>query len=105
MIDVSNIKPAAVLAALYNASTPLGMGFLQFTPEPMTEDEAEKLIAANTYKNRAYFDYLRGRVMKVEINGKTLDPRLYDRDNGHGAAEAALMDLLTAPANARTMGA
>ena len=40
-----------------------------------------------------YFDYLQGRVMKVRIQGDELDPRLYDRDNGEGAAEQAIWVL------------
>lgn len=87
MIDVSNLKPSAVLAALYNASQPQGFGFLQFTPEPMTEEEAAQIIGD---RKRVDVDYLKGRVLKVEIGGATLDPRLYDRDNGDGAAARAI---------------
>lgn len=71
------------------------MGFLQFDPKPMSETEAKEWLT--NYGKRPYFDYLKGRVMKVEIHGDTLDPRLYDRDNGEGAAERALRtyDLIT----------
>jgi hypothetical protein len=88
MIDVSDISAAELLAALYNNSRAQGLGFLHYTPEPMTTAEAEKLIKA-----RSYFDYIQGRVMKVEINGKTLDPWLYDRDNGEGAAQRVVDEL------------
>lgn len=110
MIDVSNIKPASLLAALYNASQPIGMGIIHYNPEPMTDEEAQALLDthaaqgaefAKKYGNRGsratYFDYLKGRVMKVEINGETLDPRLYDRDNGRDAAEMVVLDILTRP--------
>lgn len=40
-----------------------------------------------------YFGYLRGRVMKVNIGRDVLEPRLYDRDNGTGAAFRALAPL------------
>lgn len=85
MIDISEMNKAKVLAKLYNASKPLGMGILHFTPEDMTIAEAESLL-----KRGSYFDYLKGRVMKVDLSGDTLDPRLYDRDNGQGAAARAL---------------
>lgn len=90
-IDVSGLNPGAVLAALYNASQPLGMGALHYDPTPMTVDQAAEILA-----ERNYFDYLKGRVMKVEIptDGGTLDPRLYDRDNGVGAAARAIALLL-----------
>lgn len=90
MIDVSKIPPARVLAALYNASRPQGFGFMHFTPEDMTEARAEKLIGN---QGPAYFDYIDGRVMKVEIGGATIDPRLYDRDNGPGAAARAIATI------------
>lgn len=83
-IDVSDIPPALLLATLYNWSRPQGMGFLQHDGDLMTEEQAQEILGDNT---APYFDYLKGRVMKVTINGKTLDPWLYDRDLGAGAAE------------------
>jgi hypothetical protein len=75
-----------ILAALYNAARPLGMGFLHFTPEAMTEAEAEVLLAEATLQARGqcYFDYLKGRVMKMDFSGDELRFDLYDRDNGQG---------------------
>jgi hypothetical protein len=85
MINISDMNKAEVLAKLYNASQPLGMGFLHFTPEPMELDEAQQLLEEGTY-----FDYLKGRVMKVDLSKDAFDPWLYDRDNGQGAAARAL---------------
>lgn len=81
MIDIKGLNKADVLAALYNASRPLGMGFLHYDPKPMTGKEAE------TYAEQTYFDYLKGRVMKVKLQGGEFDERLYDRDNGAGTAQ------------------
>lgn len=89
MIDIKQANKAQVLAALYNASSPQGMGFLHAKSVRMTEEEAAALL-----KERTYFDYLHGRVMKVDLSGDTLEERLYDRDNGHGAAYDAIADLL-----------
>ena len=88
-IDLKDLSKAKVLAALYNASKPQGMGFIQYDPKPMTESEAEKLL-----QRGADFDYLQGRVMKVDLSGDQFDPYLYDRDNGPGAAKAALESLV-----------
>lgn len=85
MIDISGLDKADVLAALYNGSRPQGLGVLHFDPQPMTVKEARSLVETGTY-----FDYLKGRVLKVDISGDALDPRLYDRDLGEGAAERAL---------------
>lgn len=90
LIDISKLDKAEVLAALYNNSKQQGMGFLHARGQTgMTKQEAADLL-----KNGAtYFDYLHGRVMKVELKGNTLDPRLYDRDNGEGSAAEALKQL------------
>lgn len=98
-INLNGANKAAVLAALYNASQPMGMGWLNATAAPMTQDEAEKLL-----KEQTYFDYLRGRVMKVDLSGDSLEERLYDRDNGHGAAYDAIRHLLKDAALSRTTG-
>jgi hypothetical protein len=91
-IDISKFDKAEVLAALYNASKQQGMGFLNPRGrEPLTKEEA-----ANLLKEGTYFDYLAGRVMKVELGGDSLDPWLYDRDNGPGAAASALEKLAKA---------
>ncbi len=64
------------------------MGFLHYKPEAMSISEARRLLAGSTY-----FDYLHGRVMKIQIQGDILNPRLYDRDNGPGAAANVIREL------------
>jgi len=93
MIDISQKSKAAVLAALYNASKPQGLGFLQATSEDMTIQEAQSHLD----QGYTYFDYLKGRILKVNLATTELDPRLYDRDNGQGAAAAALQNLEVSP--------
>ena len=87
-IDISKKDKAEVLAALYNNSKPLGLGMLHFTPDEMTIDEARELLEVTTY-----FDYLKGRVMKVNLSKDRLDPWLYDRDNGAGSAERIISSI------------
>lgn len=88
MIDISGLDKAAVLAALYNGSRPQGMGILHFDATPMTAEMARPFVS-----QRMRFDYLNGRVLKVDISGDTMDPRLYDRDLGDGAAARAVATL------------
>ena len=89
-VAIDGLDKAAVLAALYNAARPQGMGFLHYTPAPMTTEEARAEI-----NNRRWlrFDYLHGRVMKVDLSADSFDPYLYDRDNGHGAALGVINTL------------
>ena len=86
-IDISQMNKAKVLVALFNKATPQGMGYLQSSPQPMTTEEAQRHLDRSSF-----FDYLHGRVMKVDLGGDSLDPRLYDRDNGEGAARKALVE-------------
>lgn len=44
-------------------------------------------------QRRMYFDYVAGRVIKCDLIGDSFDPRLFDRDNGEGAAAAAIRNL------------
>ncbi len=88
IISLEGLDKAAVLAALYNASHPLGMGFLHYDPEPMTIEEAAALL-----KEHPYFDYLKGRVMKLDFSGNELDTRLYDLDVGPVAARLVIATL------------
>jgi hypothetical protein len=85
-IDLTGMNKAEVLAKLYNRSKPQGMGMLHFTPETMTTKDAQALLDGG----HTYFDYLKGRVMKIDLKGDELQTALYNRDNGQGAAEAAL---------------
>lgn len=87
MIDISKLSKAEVLRRLYNRSGPQGMGIVHYKPEPMTLEQAQVIVDKVP---SLYFDYVQGRVMKVDLSGDQLNPRLYDRDNGEGAAAAAL---------------
>lgn len=89
MVDTRGLSKADVLAALYNNSKPIGLGLLQFDPKEMMVTEAEELL-----KQTTYFDYLKGRVMKVDLSSSDgFEEWLYDRDNGNGAAQRAIDSL------------
>ena len=89
-IDISGLDKADVLRLLYNNARTQGMGVVHFTPEDMTRAEALDILD----EGPPYFDYLKGRVMKVSLDGDSLRTALYDRDNGPGAALDALAPLL-----------
>jgi hypothetical protein len=88
-ISLVGLNKAAVLAALYNASKPQGMGFMRYNANPMTVEEAQALLNGG----QTYFDYHQGRVLKTDLSGDELETYGYDRDNGPGAAAAALAQL------------
>ena len=80
-IDISDLPKGRVLAALYNNAKPQGLGFIDASPGFMSENEAGALLAVATF-----FDYVHGRVMKVNLAGHAFHPWGYDRDNGAGLA-------------------
>ena len=87
-IDLTKMNKAEVLAALYNRSHVQGLGFLQAEPGKMNVEEAEELL-----KETSYFDYLKGKVMKIRLNSNTLTTWGYNRDCGERAAEGILSGL------------
>lgn len=107
-IDIAGLDKAEILAALFNFSEPVGMGVLQAYAQgnhDMTLDEANALINGEQRADNdfgqvrreggkvLYFDYIRGRPIKANLEGDTFNPAGYDRDHGDGMA-AALIDSL-----------
>jgi len=85
MINYSCSK-AEALCALYYRSKYQGISFLGASDKEFNVTDAEKLLESQTY-----FDYLYGKVMKVDLSKDgEFDPGGYDRDNGRGAAQAAI---------------
>ena len=85
MIDIKGLDQGHVLKVLHDSSRVQGLGWLAASSVQITIDECRELLV-----NHSYFDYLRGKVMKIQLGGDQLDPRLYDRDNGQGAAARAI---------------
>jgi hypothetical protein len=88
-ISLQGLDKAEVLAALYNASRPLGLGAL----DPRAHSSLSVAEARVLLEQRTHFDYLHGRVMKVRLEGDAFFPGLYDRDNGAGAAARAIAGI------------
>ena len=93
-IDITGISKTQLLIALYAGARPQGMGYLHFDPAPMTEQEAAALMEAQDGR----FDYVKGRVLKVNLSLDILSPYLYDRDNGEGACARIVASVKTSAA-------
>ena len=86
MVSIKGKNKAKVLKALYDHSHIQGMGFLQAVPEgTVTVEHCEELL-----KQTTDFDYLYGRVLKVDLSGDEFNEWLYDCDCGPGAAQKAV---------------
>ncbi len=90
MINIKGLDKAEVLKALYDNSRLQGMGVLEtVSDDVVTVEHCRELLQKETY-----FDYLYGRVMKVDLRSDDgFDEWLYDRDNGAGAAKKAIDSL------------
>ena len=86
MVDIKGLDKAKVLKALYDHSHVQGLGFMHAAEEgTVTAESCAELLEKYTQ-----FDYLHGRVLKVDLSGDEFDERLYDRDCGAGAAQRAV---------------
>lgn len=90
MATTHGLKPEEVLCALYSQAQSPGCGALNRRSGGLTLEEARSVLSGGSY-----IDYLKGRVMKVDLGRVDLDEYLYDRDNGPGAAQRALDDYFT----------
>ncbi len=87
-VDISGLDKKSLLNALYQRAKPLGMGFLHYIPnEKLSDSDAEAILKGG------YVDYLRGRVMKINLSGNSVNTRGYNRDNGPNAAEDVIEKL------------
>ena len=91
MLTIKEDKKAEVLLVLYNNARRVGLGLLNNPVIKPTVDDMKKLLLKGTY-----FDYIDGKVLKIDLTTNELDPWLYDRDNGVGLCETLLTknDLL-----------
>lgn len=91
LLDISKMDKAEVLQKLWNGAINNqnhGMVFLlQALQSDMSLETAQFYVQSSPH---LYFDYVDGRCMKVDLRGDTLDPTMYDRDCGQGAAARAL---------------
>lgn len=97
-MDVTGLDKARILKALYNASgltAPIAEALGQ-TRGNLTTEQAQAVLS-KVEGDRMYFDYLFGRAIKVDIGPNVLDLRLFDRDNGEGAGERAILEEFTRP--------
>lgn len=103
LVDITGLSKAAVLAALFNASAPGGLGFLQAQhgPDVMTEADAQQYIDLGTSpdpgssgRGDLRYDYLLGRPLKLDLSGDSFDPWGFDRDNGGDGSAQKVIDQL-----------
>jgi hypothetical protein len=67
MVDI-NIAPWKVVKEVYDMCLPVGAGFLQYTPDKMTEEQAKEYVTRFTStENEIHMDYVGGRQCKFSM--------------------------------------
>lgn len=93
VIDISNKDIAEVLAALYNASTPVGMGFSQYNPMTWTKEIAK--IYLERYSSleddgSIKFKWILGRPVSVTFKDGLAYVKRYNLETEEGLAQRAI---------------
>jgi len=77
MIEITDVDLIQFAKKVYELSNPQGLGFLHFTPKPLTDEEAKELV--DNWKDDKQFaldmDYVSGRACKMTVyreNGNLL---------------------------------
>lgn len=68
----------------------MGLGFLALAND-MAVEEARKYIEGKN--GDLYFDYVKGRPLKIDLSDDIVNTRFYDRDQGQGLAAKVIADL------------
>ena len=82
-----------VLAALYNASTPIGMGFAQYNPMPWTKEIAGMYFEQFAQPNKdgeIIMKWVMGRPLNCMFKGNLVYVAGYNNDNEWGLAQRAI---------------
>jgi hypothetical protein len=66
-IDVSKADIREVVRAAYDLSSPQGLGFLHYTPGPLSDAEIDDLLSRPNNFIAASLDYVKGRAVKLTI--------------------------------------
>ena len=93
LIDISDKDKYEVFCALYNASTPIGMGFAQYNPMTLTPDMAKmafEQVGERVANNGIRFGYVLGRPLKCTIYPNRIDVKNYNYHNGKNMGQKAI---------------
>lgn len=87
-IDISKLDKAKVLQVLYKRASHQGFGYVVDTVDSLSYEQAQKLLKFTTK-----FEYLGGRLLKIDLAENTLDTFFYNQSNGAEAAEKAICEF------------
>lgn len=97
LVDISGKDRGAVLAKLYNYSTPTGAGLLQYDPMEWTDEMGRfyfEHFAEERDDGSIYFSYIKGRALHVTfMKDNIVFVKAYNQNNGFGLAEKLIASI------------
>jgi len=78
-VDISGLDKGKLLYCLWKGQMVAGF----FTASGISPPDFDKSTADKAALS--YIDYFKGRAIKTDLSGDTVDPWLYDRDAGKGS--------------------
>ncbi len=96
MIDVTDVDLVKFAQKVYELSKPQGMGFLHYTSDPLTTEEAEQLVESckNDTMCVLSMDYIKGRSCKMHV--RRSGDKLTISDSWYDHTDEQLKELLRA---------
>jgi len=94
MLDITGVDLVKFAQKVYELSMPQGLGFLHFTPEPLSEERVVELLSRFNDNPRMALamDYVDGRACKMNVFKK--DGKLVINDSWYDHTDAQLQTLL-----------
>lgn len=94
MIDITGIDLVKLAQKAYSLSVPQGLGFLPYTPEPLSEEEAKSLVRETSPWSPLDIDYIKGRSIKLCVRREE-DGRLTLQDSWYDHTDEQYKELLS----------
>lgn len=92
MIEITGVDLVKFAQKVYDLSVAQGMGFLHYTKDPLTEEEAKQYIWEDDGFMVLQMDYVKGRSCKMGVWRE--NSRLYIRRNWYDHTDYQLKELL-----------
>ena len=103
-IEITGVDLKTFVKKVYELSSPQGMGMMHFTPEPMTDEMADKIISRGhddcgfptrqSDDRPVNMDYVGGRACKMNVMKK--EDKLWISNSWYDHTDAQLKQLLAA---------
>lgn len=96
LIDISNKNKYAVLAGLYNAAVPIGLGYGSYEPmqwDEMTAEIAFEQIGEKLDDESIFFGWVLGRPLRVRFFENSVYVGTYNNNQAPGLAERVISNI------------